>query len=154
MYVTKYLVWIDPLTGEVTERRRSPKKGSVYDVIPELYQIKYTIDNPRMNVCLCLLEAEELRLLDGYSNGRKKGATKDDRIPISLRSEVLLSEPYDYRLFIPDGLPEEFTSADFSKAAIIPRKTAQTALNLLSYLGLVQKTGKGAKNTLIYKTNI
>ena len=36
----KWLIWIDEKTGEVSEKRRSPKKGSYYEVFHELYKIK------------------------------------------------------------------------------------------------------------------
>lgn len=152
--VVKHIVWIDPDTGEVAERRRSPKKGQIYDILPELYQIKYTLDNPRLSVRICMLETEELRLLDGWSKDKKKRATKQDRIPTALLDEIALDSPYDYRLFLPEGLAEEFTSADFAKAAGIPRDVAQAGLNLLSFLGLVVRTGEGPRKTIIYKTNI
>ena len=56
-------------------------------------------------------------------------------------------------MFIPEGLPEEYTSRDLSKAAKIPLDRAQTALNLLTYLGLTEKIGKKGK-LILYKTVI
>ena len=32
----KYIYWIDPNSGEVSEPRKSPKKGSALDIFPEL----------------------------------------------------------------------------------------------------------------------
>ncbi len=150
----KSIIWIDPETGEVAERRASSKKGKVYDILPELYRIKYTLDNPRLSVRICMLEVEELRLLDGYSKDRKKGATKGDRIPTALLDEIVLDSPYDHRIFLPEGLKADFTSADYAKAARIPLKNAQVGLNLLTYLGLVVRTGEGPRKTIIYNTNI
>ena len=150
----KSIIWIDPETGEIAERRTSPKKGRIYDILPELYRIKYTLDNPRLSVRICLLEVEELRLLDGWSGDRKKGATKGDRIPTALLDEIELDCPYDHRIFLPEGLKKDFTSADYAKAARIPVKNARIGLNLLTYLGLVTRTGEGPRKTIIYNTNI
>ena len=36
----KYICWIDTQTGEVTKKRKSPKKGSYYDSFAEIYKIK------------------------------------------------------------------------------------------------------------------
>ncbi|MBR1384419.1 MAG: hypothetical protein IJ555_11530 [Ruminococcus sp.] len=146
----KYIKWIDTETGEITERRRSPKKGSIYNVIPELYRIKYTLDNPRMHIKLCMLETEETRLLDGKTETRKKGATKADIIPTSLDSEISLNCPSDYKLFIPAGMASEYTSKDFAKAAHISLDVAQTTLNLLTYLKITRKVGKKGRNNLYY----
>ena len=142
----KYLSWIDTETGEVTSRRKSPKKGTIYDAAAELYRIKYTLDNPRMTLCLCLLEVEETRYLNGWSYDRKRGSERCDRVPTSLNDEIYLRCPDDYRMYVPEGLSDEFTSADFSRSAHISLRTAQTILNILSYLGIVGKTGKRSRS--------
>ena len=148
---TKYLSWVDTETGEVTSRRKSPKKGRIYDAVKELYRIKYTLDNPRMHLCLCMLDIEETRYLNGWSKDKKRGSTRCDRVPTALVSEVRFDSPADYRSFIPAGLPESFTSKDFAKAAKITLKIAQTTLNLLTYLGQVERIGKqGAM--ILYRT--
>ena len=148
----KYLSWLDVKTGEKSKRRKSPKCGSIYDSMRELYKIKYTLDNPRMNVCLVMLEMEEIRYLDGWSFDKKKGSTRCDRIPINLLDELYFGRPADYSIFIPKNLPEEFTSKDLAKCARIQLRTAQTTLNILSYLNVVTKCGKNG-NTIIYNRN-
>lgn len=150
---TKYLSWIDMETGDVSPKRKSPKRGTIYDVIPELYKIKYTLDNPRMNLCICIMDAEETRYLNGWSKDGKRGSSRCDRIPTELIDEVHFNAPCDYCRFIPSGLPEQFTSADFASAAHIPQKTAGTALNILSYLGLVTKCGKRGRSILYMNDN-
>ncbi len=146
----KYLSWIDTETGEITSRRKSPKKGSIYDAAKELYKIKYTLDNPRMNLCLCLLEVEETRYLNGWSRDKKKGSTRCDRVPVDLIDEIYFSCSDDYKRFIPQGLAGKFTSADFAKAARIRLNIAQTMLNLLTYLNVVERVGKKA-NSIVYR---
>lgn len=148
----KYLSWINEETGEKSKRRKSPKTGSIYDCFKELYKIKYTLDNPRMNICLVLLEMEELRYLNGWSNDKKKGSTRCDRIPINILDEIYLKSPEDYSVFIPETLNFDFTSKDFAKQAKIKLKTSQTALNILCYLGVITKSGKQGNN-IIYKKN-
>ena len=147
----KFLSWIDVDTGEVTKKRRSPKKGSIYDVVRELYRIKYTLDNPRMNLCICMLQVEETRYLNGWSADGKRGSTRCDRVPTDLFDEIYFCCPADYRLFIPEGLSEEYTSADLAKAAHITPGISRTLLNLLTYLGIVERVGKKA-NSIIYRT--
>ena len=146
----KYLSWLDISTGELVCKRQSPKKGSIYDALKELYKIKYTLDNPRMNLCLAMLELEEIRYLNGWSDDKKRGSTRCDRIPINLLDEIYINSPYDYRIFIPENLPDEFTSADFAKCAKIKRNTAQLALNILSYMDVVKKTATKGR-TIFYK---
>lgn len=151
---TKYLSWIDMDTGEKSKRRKSPKNGSIYDCFREIYKIKYTLDNPKMNICLVMLEMEEIRYLNGWSADKKKGSSRCDRIPINILDEIYFNNPHDYARFIPCGIPDEFTSKDFAKSAKIRLKTAQTALNILSYLGIVIKTGKKGNSIIYNKNNI
>ena len=147
---TKYLSWMDMDSGEITSRRKSPRRGKIYDIIPELYKIKYTLDNPRLNICICMLELEEIRYLNGWSKDKKKGSSRCDRIPAALTDEIHINSPYDYGIFLPDSLPEEFTSKDLSDHARISRSCAQTALNIFTYLEIVRRTGK-RNNTIIYR---
>lgn len=37
--LVKWVVWIDPQTGEIISRRKSPKKTAAYDLFRELYSI-------------------------------------------------------------------------------------------------------------------
>lgn len=148
----KYLSWIDVETGEKSKRRKSPKNGTIYDCFKELYKIKYTLDNPRMNICLVFLEMEEIRYLNGWSNDKKKGSTRCDRMPIDIVEEIHFNNPNDYAICVPEGLADEFTSNDFAKCAKIRLKNAQTTLNILSYLGVVVKCGKKGKNILYKKS--
>ncbi len=147
----KYLSWIDMDTGEVTSRRRSPKKGSIYDAAAELYKIKYTLDNPRLDICLCMLEIEETRYLNGWSADGKKGSTRCDRVPTALVEEIYLRCPADYGIFVPQELNDkEFTSRELAKAAHTRLRPAQTMLNLLTYLGVVERVGKRS-NLIVYR---
>ncbi|MBQ7434152.1 MAG: hypothetical protein IJV50_11980 [Lachnospiraceae bacterium] len=140
--VRKWLSWVDAETGEITERRKSPKKGRAADVFRELYQIRKYLSNDRLRICLMLLETEEFRLLDGYGKDKKKRSTRYDHVPLQLEQEVWLRQPADYRQLIPEDLPESFTSRDFASAAHIPANTARYGLLLLHDLGLVERIAK------------
>ena len=80
---TKWLYWINEETGELSPKRKSPKIGTFYDAVPELYKIKMYLDNPNLHLCLVLIDADEYRLLNGWSRDRKKGSSRFDRIPVA-----------------------------------------------------------------------
>lgn len=147
---TKWLCWIDKETGEVSNRRKSPRRGKTYDAYYELYKIKQYLTHPNLRLCLVMIDAEEYRMLDGWSRDKKRGSTRYDRIPVRLVDEFLISGPEDYGCMIPDELPQQFTSADFAKKAGIPRSSAQTALNILTYINAVRRVGKKG-NTILYE---
>lgn len=148
----KYLRWLDTSTGELSERRRSPHKASAYECFTELYKIKYTLDNPRFHLCLCMLEVEDIRYLNGWSKDKKRGSSRCDRIPLDLMDEIHIDTVSDFKIFVPDTLPETFTSADYSICCKISRGLSQTALNILTYLEIVVRQGKQGRN-IVYTRN-
>ena len=142
----KWLVWLDPLTGEATTRRLSPKKANPIEVVLELYKISAFLDHPRLRITVALLEMEEQRWLSGWSEDKKKGSRRHERIPLKLDGVVTLSQPSDYLKLLPADLPETFTSAQLAKLAKISLRTAQTALRILERLGQIESIGKDGRH--------
>ena len=112
---TKWLYWINEETGELSPKRKSPKTGTFYDAVPELYKIKMYLDNPNLHLCLVLIDADEYRLLNGWSRDRKKGSSRFDRIPVELVDELYIGD---------------LSLRDFPK--ITPRKILQKPLTFRS----------------------
>ena len=140
MAAIKYLRWLDPETGELSERRRSPKKLTMYNAARELYSLRYAFDNPRFHLRLCMLELEEIRFLNGTRcKGRPKiGSQRCDRLPISLIDEIAFDSAEDYRAFIPQGLSGEFTCQQFASLAKTDTSSARMIINILIYLGFAE----------------
>ena len=149
----KYINWLDPVTGEVVSRRLSPKRDNIYTAMGELMYLKYALDNPRFTFAAVLIEAEDMRLLDGYSKDKKRGSTKFDRYPVDILGEYWFECAEDYMMLVPPQLEGEFTSADFAKAAGIDRKLSQSTLNILTYVGAVKRVGRRKGNEIIYIVN-
>jgi hypothetical protein len=141
--------WINPQSGEISPPRKSPKTGRPYAIFPELYKIKYFLTSPNLRLQICMINVEEYRLLDGWSTDKKKGCTRCDCIPTDLVCEYLISSPEDYQLLIPKALNNEFSSKDYKKASGLSLSHAQTALNILHFVGAVDRVGK-AGNAYIY----
>ena len=147
----KWLYWIDKETGEITNRRKSPKTGTVYEAFFELYKIKSHLTHPNLHLCFPLIDIEEYRFLDGWSKNRKKGSSRCDRIPVALADEIYVHGPHEYCQLIPDELDTGFTSADYAKAAHLSLSMAQTALNVLTYVKAVKRIGKHGNSYLYAK---
>ena len=145
----KYLSWIEPETEDITSRRKSPKRCSMYDAMFELYKIKAFLKNPNLKVTLLLIDIEEYKLLNGWSYDKKRGSVRYDRIPVGIRKVIELDCPQDYMQFVPEGLENGFTSADFANAAHIDRQTAASVLAMLNYMEQVKRVGKTG-NAYIY----
>lgn len=135
---TKWLYWIDEETGEISQKRKSPKTGSRFDAFYELYKIKPYLNHPGLQLCLPVIDVEEYRLLNGWSRDRKKGSTRYDRIPKALVDEFFIGSTQEYDCMIPEGLPDEFSVQDFAKHSKLAPRYAQTAIQVLKYVGIIK----------------
>lgn len=138
----KWIIWIDEESGELSRRRKSPAKGNPYMVFPELYKIKMHLKDPHLRLRLAMLDMEEYKLLNGWSKDKKKGARRYDRIPTEYVQELEIDCPEDFMQFVPPQLEGAFTSGEFAKAAHISVSLAQVVLNILHYVGTVERVGK------------
>lgn len=148
----KWLYWIDPETGEATDKRKSPKTGSPMEIFRQLVYLLPYLTHPNLHFCIVMLDLEEYRLLDGWSRDKKRGSHRYDRIPLAIFREVRIDRPEDYMQFIPYPLPEPFTLKEFQKSAGASPRTAQNALTVLRRLGLVVQRGK-AGNAYLYEVS-
>ena len=148
---TKWLRWIDAESGEITKKRKSPKTGLPCDACFELYKIKQLLKHPNLRLCLLLLELEEYRYLNGWSSDKKRGSVRCERIPVALKEEIYIRTCADYACFLPEALPSPFTTKDFAKATKRLPSSAQKAVHVLHYLGVVRRVGKQG-NFYLYET--
>jgi hypothetical protein len=149
----KWISWIDPQTGEVTKKRKSPKQGSPYSIFGELYKIKDFLTHEHFHLRIVMLDLEEYRNLDGWSRDRKKGSHRHDRIPVGLDSEIVLTTPQDYMFFIPEAFYEtEFTIAQFGSVCQLNRRLSYNAVKILNDIGLLNFVGKRG-NAFVYALN-
>jgi len=138
----KWLRWVNEETGEISASRKSPKSGSPYLIFPELYKIKNYLLHPNLRLHIILLNIEEYRFLNGWSLDKKKGSTRCDGIPTQLVDEICINNVSEYEKLIPSSLMEPYTTKDFQKASKLRPRDAGTALNILNYVGAVQRVGK------------
>lgn len=147
---TKWLSWMDMETGELSPKRKSPKTGTFYKIIPELYRIKMFINRPNLHFIITLIDVEETRYLNGWNKTKKRGSSRMDGIPVGIYDEVRIDTMADYCKFLPETLTDCFTSKDLAKAAKITPGLASTLLNVLLETKVVERTGKTG-NSYIYK---
>lgn len=139
---TKWLSWLDTETGELSPKRKSPKKGACYQIFPELYAIKMFLRNPHLHFILSLIDVEETRYLNGWSHDKKKGSSRMDGKPVNFYDELHIKTLEDYQLLLPPSLPERFTSKDLMKCAHITQKTAGCGISILTEVGAIEQVGK------------
>lgn len=136
--VEKWVLCLDPQTGETTPRRRSPKRGRPIDLLPKLASLSPYLQHPRFGVRLLLLETQDIRLHDSRAaGGRGRRGRLYERLPLALLGELSLCAPEDYRIFLPEELPARFTVKDFSRLTALRGRDAYSAVHTLLALGLL-----------------
>lgn len=137
----KYLCWVDPDTGEIAKRRRSPRRGSPIDILPEIYRLPNLQTHPNLRFMAFLLDVEEYRLLDGWSRDKKKGSHRMERLPLAIQEPVMIGDKADYIALLP-ALPEPFTRKALATSfKLSPRNTA-FAVRVLERAECIEQTGK------------
>ena len=152
--ITEKTVYVTYEQSGETSVRKSPKKGKITDIFKELYSLRDYLCEPNLHFKIALLRADELRLYKGTKEGRKAFAKpiSTERIPTELIEVIDLSCPGDYLRFIPEGIPEYFTSQTFARYCSVTKTDASYMLKPLTVLGLLSRIGKKG-NSYIYEVN-
>ena len=139
----KKICRVDTLTGESYPPRKSRKKGRATDALLELGRIRKFIPDENLTVVIVFVDAIETRMLEGKVKVGRKRTEKLDCIPTSLNSMLILRERRDYFALLPEGLPPEFSSADFERISRIKGIDAHGALMLLLQIGILSREKVG-----------
>ena len=145
---TKWLLMMDPETGELKERRRSPKRGRAAAILPDLAYLKPLLKDPNLSFLLVRLEGEELRK---PSHSRWRPVTPLEFAPTSFLGTERLQTAEDYAALLPPDLPKEFTARELAKALGLPAGQGSAAANVLAFMGAIRQTGTKGR-TFLYET--
>lgn len=129
----------DEKSGEVLNIGQFRTTSSNTKLFLELYRIKSFLTDPNLTICVAELETEKVNFVDPKT-GRRRGRGKYVKTPLRLIREIMLEEPSDYKIFLPDGLPEKFTAKQFQQ--LVKATDAKLMLEILSYMGIAEKCGK------------
>jgi len=128
--------------GRFLYRRKSPKKGSHWDIFDALLHAPELPLNKRVTIELVMLDVIEKRIKDGKGSWRRRGISVKDREMSAFREKIIFKKPKDYLRFIPFKKNEEFTVSSLAKKAEITADTARKALYVLTKMKLVKRIGK------------
>ncbi|MDR2049404.1 MAG: hypothetical protein LBP69_08100 [Treponema sp.] len=141
--VTKTIELYDT-DGNLISKRKSPRKGSVWDIFAELIYAPKLTGLRRLTVEIVLVDATERRRDDGRGSWRRKGVSIEDRRLDVFRESVVLRKKADWRRFLP--VTGEFTVKELAKAARIRPVLARKTLYVLEKAGLVERVGKEGRS--------
>jgi hypothetical protein len=136
--------------GKLLYRRRSPRKGTAWDLFKALLYAPALPALPGLAIELPLVDILEKRVQDGQGSWRRKGASIRDKELAAYHDRVLLTQLRDYRRFVPFTEEETFTVKTLGEKARIPSPIARKTLYVLTRLRVVRRINR-AGNAWIYR---
>lgn len=146
--VERHLLQVAPETGEVLGTRKSPKRGTIYDLFSELVRIPHLIVHPNLKVDVVFVVEEEIRCPDGKGSWRRRGVSIVDRRLVEVRGQRSFESPQDYLALLPEDLVYPFSNKELAKASSMPVTTARKLTYTLKKAGLLQEVGKRGNELL------
>lgn len=144
----KWIVKIDD-AGEILGRRKSPRRGSVYDVFRELVHLPHLLNHPNLTLDVLLIQMNELRRFDGKRGWRRKGWIVDHRRLIDVVEQREFASAAAWGALLPADLPTPFSTSDLARAIERPRRLAQQMAYTLREIGAINAVDKRG-NAILY----
>ncbi len=141
----------DEQTGEFT-KRVSPKHGKLIDIVGQLVYVPELLGHANFSVEAVLTEEEELTVFDAKARRGRGGWRRRGRSLVNIQHRQRFASPTDLLSFFQAPLPDEFDSAEISRALGEKRDIGQQMAYCLRHLGLIEISGKQG-NSLRYTLN-
>jgi len=144
----KWIIYLPANGDESIRRRKSPKHGRYEHLFRELVYISQLVFDPNFSIELLLTHEEEIRRDDGLGSWRRKGWSIIDRRLIEVTDQVILSSVSDYQMFLPENLPQPFTTRNLSLSLHIPHSLAQKMAYCLRSMDIISISDKRGRENL------
>lgn len=145
------IIRIDRETGEVLDRRISPKKQTVYEIFPRLEQLGELAFSERLSIIIVTLEADEYRVPAKNRTRKERIKAKLDLIPTKLIEELHFECPNDLLALIPKSLSDEFTCSELAACLSIHKDIARSVLWYMRKCGAAIEKGRKGREKLYCK---
>jgi hypothetical protein len=134
----------------VLSSRYSPSRGTFFDLFEDLVHFVNVFPHPRLTLEVILTEQDEHRVPRKARRWKGKDYRVTDRQLRSVVDRLELRTNGHLAAFLPETLPDRFTTRDIAEAADIPRWLAQKMAFCLRKTGAVEAVGKEG-NSLLYE---
>ncbi len=138
------VVRLDPETGEVLSRRKSPKRRDFWSVFDEMVHAPLLLSTPGIVVEVLSVEVEDLRMLDGAGSWRRKGDSLLDRRLSAVRESRVMACPADWLALLP-AEEGSWTTESLSESLGIATSAARKILYTFTKAGYLAGAGKAGR---------
>ncbi len=137
-------VYINTDSGEIVKETPFRKKDPKVKIFEELYSIRDFLGHEKVRFILARLRVEKRVYFSGdklpeLRDRRVRQKLHIEKVPLKLLSETILHSSEDYRIYLPEGLPQEFTKKEFMKP--LKEGAGSLRLEVLREAGLIQQVG-------------
>lgn len=145
----KWLIQQPKLGVGKPKRRKSPKRGDVYQIFAELVAFPDLMQHPNFELQVVLTQEDEVRKFDGRRAWRRrKGWVIEERRLLAVVGSHLFNEPADFFELLPSGLPQQFTTKDIAAGLDRPAWLVQKMAYCLRKMQVIKLIGKRGKFSL------
>ncbi len=140
----KWIINLDSIRKNILRKRLSPEHGSILNIFKELIYISDLISNPNLILEIILIQAEEIRVSDGFGCWKRKGWSIHDRKLLKILDHKIFSNPKQFLDFIPDEIKIPFSNIILANCLNISIKLARKmtySLRKMNLLKVNQKVG-------------
>lgn len=130
-------------------RRKSPKRGTLFQMFEELVSFPELLISPNFSLHIVSIQEEEVRRHDTRRGWRRKGWITHERRLLHVMEEHFFANPKDMEFLIPTNLPDTFTTADLANALNTSRRSARKIAYCLDRMNLFTRIGKRG-NAIVY----
>ena len=141
----KTIVKLGPDAKTVVSKRRSPKRGHVWDILSELVYIPTLLSDKNFSIDVLLIEENEFRIHDPKKVKRKGGWRVIERELVSINDSLTILSGKDLYEFFEEPLIEPFTTKEIKLAMGCQSKIARQMAYVLRQLDLIEVIGKAGR---------
>jgi hypothetical protein len=134
--------------GHPNKRRKSPKKGSIYQLFNQVVYLPDYLPHPNLFIDILFIEQEDIWINDGKGSWRRKGWSLFDQRLLHVLESKQFCGVDDYQKLLPSDLPVLFRNIDLSTTAKIPLPLARKMTYTLTKAGILVMQGKAGKSNL------
>ena len=134
-------------------RRKSPKKGNIFQLFEELVSVPSLIKNHNFSIEVLLTLEEEIRRDDGMGSWRRKGWSIADHRLLEVIDSHIFNKPSDFLTLIPPILPDPFSTKELAEGTNQPRWLSQKMAYCLRKMAAIETVGKSG-NSVLYSKHI
>jgi len=122
-------------------RRKSPRHGTIYDILDELVSFPSLLKHKNFTLELLFIHEEEVRIQIPRRGWGKHGWVTHERKLLDVIKSMVIEKPSDLSILLPAGIPEQFTTEDVAVAISRSKWIARKLIYCLKKMEIITKVG-------------